>query len=1000
MLRRSLLTIALVSLVTNSFAAEKPAFPPIVDNQPGTPLAANDTLAKWQLPPGFKVELFASEPQVQQPIGITIDPRGRLWIAECYTYADRDKNFDLSMRDRVVILEDSDGDGRCDKRTVFWDQAQKLTSVEVGLGGVWVLCAPQLLFIPDRDGDDVPDGPPEVVLDGFDSNTIRHNIVNGLKWGPDGWLYGRHGIQATSLVGKPGASESQRTKLNCSIWRYHPIRRDFEVVCQGGTNSWGFDYDRHGEMFYINTVIGHLWHVVPGAHYRRMYGVHFNPHLYQYIEQCADHFHWDTREVWSDIRKEKSDSTDAAGGGHAHCGMLIYQGTNWPEEYRGNVFTVNLHGHRLNRDRLERHGAGFVAKHAPDFAKSGDEWFRGIELVTGPDGGVFVIDWSDIGECHENDGVHRSTGRIYKITHGSIKPRPALNLYDMASDNLVLNGIATDNEWFARTARQVIYDRATSGQEVHEQLGVLREKFASNQLDATGRLRALWLMNVIAEVPEPWLIEQLADADEHVRIWCIRLLADRRELSPAAIKALGQLALRESSGLVHLYLASILQRVPLADRWPIARAIATHAEWSSDNMLPLMVWYAIEPAVTVAPTQALDLFSICELPVVRKHIARRLTGAIDTQPAAVDALIARAATEKNEARLLDLLQGMTDALRGWQKAPVPAAWSSASATLAKHEQPEVQRLVRELSVVFGDGRALDDLRKIVVDAQADAAVRRSALAALVTAKADDFAPTLQKLLNDRALVIDAVRGLAAYDDAKSPEQILNVYARLSPEGRAEAVNTLTSRPAYAIALLDALEKGRLQRSDIGAFHARQMLSFNQPQLSERLGKLWGEVRATPQARRDEMERLKAQLTTERLAKADRVAGKATFTKTCANCHVLFGQGKKVGPDLTGGNRKNLDYLLENILDPSATVAADFRMSVYQLADGRVISGVVIEQTDRTITVQSQTTPVTIDRKEIEATQASNQSLMAEGILKPFSEQQIAELIAYLQSNGD
>ena len=279
---------------------------------------------------------------------------------------------------------------------------------------MWALCAPELLFIPDANRDDVPDGKPVVVLDGWDASAVRHNIVNGLKWGPDGWLYGRHGILATSLVGKPGASASQRVPINCGIWRYHPTREVFEAVAHGTTNAWGFDYDDHGEMFFINTVIGHLWHVVPGAHYRRMYGTDFNPHLYQLIEQTADHFHWDTGETWSDIRKGVSPTTDKAGGGHAHSGLMIYLGGNWPDRYRNTVFTVNLHGRRLNNDRLERFEAGYVGKHEPDLLQSDDPWFRGIDLIYGPDGGVYIADWTDVGECHENDGVHRTSGRIYQ----------------------------------------------------------------------------------------------------------------------------------------------------------------------------------------------------------------------------------------------------------------------------------------------------------------------------------------------------------------------------------------------------------------------------------------------------------------------------------------------------------------------------------------------------------------------------------------------------------
>jgi putative membrane-bound dehydrogenase-like protein len=236
--------------------------------------------------------------------------------------------YHKDLRDRIVVFEDGDNDGRFDKRTVFWDGAERLTSVEVGLGGVWALALPNLYFIPDADGDAVPDGPPQVVLDGFEYVAGRHTVANGVRWGPDGWLYGRHGIQSTSRIGPPGTPAEQRTAMNVGIWRYHPTRRVTEVVASGTTNPWGMDWDAHGEPFFINTVIGHLWHVIPGAHYRRMYGDDPTPHMYEVIEQTADHVHWGTGENWTDVRKGVTDVTSAAGGGHAHTGLLIYQAVN------------------------------------------------------------------------------------------------------------------------------------------------------------------------------------------------------------------------------------------------------------------------------------------------------------------------------------------------------------------------------------------------------------------------------------------------------------------------------------------------------------------------------------------------------------------------------------------------------------------------------------------------------------------------------------------------
>src|SRR5205823_3082114 len=237
--------------------------------------------------------------------------------------------------------------------------------------GVFATCAPNLIFIPDRDGDDIPDGPPEILLDGWNTDSIRHNIVNGLKWGPDGWLYGRHGIQATSSVGKPGTPDNARTKLNCAIWRYHPTKKTFEVVCQGGTNPWGHDWDQYGGLFFINTVIGHLWHGIPGAYYKRMYGEHLAPYRYGLIDQAANHFHWDIGKTWHDPSNAGS-GADTLGGGHAHSGLMIYQGDNWPPVWRNRLFTLNFHGRRINQERLEPDGSGVVGRHEPDFVKFAD----------------------------------------------------------------------------------------------------------------------------------------------------------------------------------------------------------------------------------------------------------------------------------------------------------------------------------------------------------------------------------------------------------------------------------------------------------------------------------------------------------------------------------------------------------------------------------------------------------------------------------------------------
>ena len=584
-----------------------------------------DALKGISLPDGFRVQLSAAEPAVQQPIAMAWDSRGRLWVAECYTYAESRVNFDLRLKDRILIFEDTDNDGVFDRRKVFWDQASQLTSIVLGFGGVWAACAPNILFIPDRNGDDVPDAEPEVVLDGFDNDSVRHNIVNGLKWGPDGWLYGRHGILASSEVGVPGTSEEERVRINCSIFRYHPVSKKFDVVCRGTTNSWGHDWDRHGQLFFINSVIGHLWHAVPGARYRRMYGNHFDKFLYELIPQTGDHFHWDQgNEHWADLKKKGMTLTsDAAGGGHAHCGMMIYGADNWPEEYRGHVFTLNLHGRRINQDTLYRQGAGYAGSHADDFMLTRDLWFRGIDLAYGPDGGVFVLDWSDIGECHDSDGIHRTSGRIFKITHGKTKALKK-DLSKLSSLDLAKLQTHT-NEWHVRMARRLLQERAVA----RDDLGQVREhlfELYSGSISTPHRLRAMWALHATGALDEDWLLEQSNDESEHIRVWAIKLLTDGGQVSVKVLSRFVEMAGTDMAGLVQLNLASTLRLLPLAKRWPLATPLVSHKRYSADPVLPLMIWYGINPAVGEDRARAVELLAKCQIPKIRQFIARRLAG--------------------------------------------------------------------------------------------------------------------------------------------------------------------------------------------------------------------------------------------------------------------------------------------------------------------------------------------------------------------------------------
>jgi putative membrane-bound dehydrogenase-like protein len=979
-----------VALRSQLIAAESVA-------SPAGPGAAEQVAAEIEVPAGFHATLFASEPDVQQPIGVATDERGRLWVAENYTYADQATNFDATKRDRVVILEDGDGDGRADRRTLFWDQAQKLTSVEVGYGGVWVLCAPQLLFIPDRNRDDVPDGPPEVVLDGWDQDAVRHNIVNGLRWGPDGWLYGRHGILATSLVGKPGDTDSERKQINCGVWRYHPTRRVFEVVAHGTTNPWGFDFDQHGEMFFINTVIGHLWHLVPGAHYQRMYGADFNPHLYELIGQTADHVHWDAGEKWSDIRLRVSDTTSAAGGGHAHSGLMIYQGDNWPDRYRHSIFTLNFHGRRLNNDRLKRRGSGYVGVHDNDLFFVKDEWFRGIDLLSGADGAVYIADWSDTGECHEADGVHHASGRIYRLAWGTPKALGRFDLHERSDLELVALQLEK-NDWYVRQSRRLLAERHAAGSEMTQAREALFRMF-EEQTEEVQQLRAMWALAAIGAADEQWLWRQLEHPSEHVRVWAIRLLADRESLSPATLERFTNLAGSEQSALVRLYLASALQRMPMEKRWPLAIALAVRLEDAEDRQLPLMIWYGLEPCIAADPQQAIALCGQPIMPLIRRHIARRIASEIDGKGSAVNQLIEIARASADSALQHDILLGISDALRGRRRVPMPAAWNAAVESFSNASAADVKKLAQQLGVLFGDEQAIAQLRTVATDESEEGESRRHAIQSLGEAADSKTLPLLLSLVQDPVVANEAIHALAGYDDPAIPTSIIERYASLEPTGRTLAIDSLVSRPSYALALLRAIENGVVERGDVSAAHARQIVNFNDPSLTSELERLWGAVRAAPEEKRKEIERLRTVLEGGKIADGDAARGRVLFEKTCSACHLLYGKGKTVGPDLTGSDRHNLTYLLENIVDPSGSVGKEFQMTAVLLSSGRAISGVVVGKTERTLTLRTQTEELAVDLQDVEEMVEQQASLMPDGLLTHLTDEQIGDLFSYLHSTA-
>lgn len=973
------------------FHESKPTFDrpavPHLDVHAHAGLSPDEAAAVMSVPEGFEVRLFAGEPDVQQPVAMALDDRGRLWVAEAYSYPHRVP--DDQARDRILIFEDEDGDGRFDSRKVFADKLNLVSGLEVGFGGVWVGAAPEFLFIPDADGDDVPDGPPRVLLDGWGYHDT-HETLNAFIWGPDGWLYGCHGVFTHSLVGVPGTPKEERVPLNAAIWRYHPTRHEFDVFAHGTSNPWGVDFNDHGQAFCTACVIPHLFHVIQGARYQRQAGSHFNRYTYDDIKTIADHVHW----VGGGPHAGNNRSS-AAGGGHAHCGAMIYLGGSWPAEYRDQIFMNNIHGARLNMDRLERAGSGYVGRHGPDFLLANDSWSQVINLRYGPDGQVYMIDWYDENQCHHHntEGHDRTNGRIFKIVYADT-PGVQVDLGQKTDLELVALQLHA-NDWYVRHARRLLQERAQSRPIAPEALAEL-ERLVFDHDDETRRLRALWAWHVVDGVSDDAWLRLLTDENEYVRAWSVQLIGEDGSPDERLLARLGEMARQDESPVVRLYLASAAQRLELSQRWPLVEGLCGWSEDADDHNLVLMYWYAAEPLATADAARLLALASSSPLGQLQEFVVRRIGES--GSPEAIDLLVSALAGVDDSPEQLRFLQGIVRALLGRRQVEMPTDWPQVSAELLSSDDEQVRTLTRTLGVTFGDPAALAATRELLLDAEASIDQRRASIAALLSAKDAELSAALQQLVQDPQLRGDALRGLAAYDDPHTPRVILDAYAQLAPAERRDALATLTSRPAYAQELLSAIERGLLVPSDVSADLVRNLRNLQDESLNRRIGEVWGMVRDTDEDKAGLIAQYTTMLTAKPEREPDVAHGRAVYAKTCLQCHRLFGTGGEVGPELTGSNRANLEYLLSNVLDPSALISKDYLATIIATVDGRILTGIVREENDNAVVLQTANETIVVPRDEIDERQPSSKSMMPDDLFQPLGEDDVRALVAYLATS--
>ncbi len=629
-------------------------------------------VAGMMLTKGFQAELIAAEPEVKQPVAFAIDERGRLWVAEAYSYPQ--KRPEGKGTDRILIFEDVDGDGTFKKRTVFYEGLNLVSGMEVGFGGVWVGAAPELIFIPKDQNDKA--GKPQVLLDGFGLQDT-HETLNSFCWGPDGWLYGNQGVFTSARIGKPGTPDDKRLPLNAGVWRYHPVSHEVEIFAHGGSNQWGLDFNEAGDMFMTHCrsfwggggtsfVIrnAHFWNQANGgfAPFICNDAPAFAPDLKNFMPASA---RWDDGEGGAG-----KPGTTAVYGGHAHVGTMIYLGDNWPEIYRDHLFTNNLFGRQLSQQENVREGSAYQTFHAGyDIMFTPDETYMAIDLQYGPDGAVYMIDWVDMQHCHTPavERIDRTNGRIYRVSWAATYHPVKVDLGKKS--DVELAALQTHhNDWYTRAARQILQERAATGKVDPQAISALAQLTTSPNYAHV--LRALWTLHVIGALDQPTLAAALHHSDDRVRAWAIRLATEDGSTLPP--DALMSLATNDPSPTVRLALASALPVLPAETCWNVSTALSAHAEDAADRFLPKMIWCGLARVITDDFARGFAIADKTPLP----SLADSIRWYASTHAEGRDVLVAHIVSDPEETARKEM-QILAFGLRNDANAPMPKAWPQA-----------------------------------------------------------------------------------------------------------------------------------------------------------------------------------------------------------------------------------------------------------------------------------------------------------------------------------
>jgi putative membrane-bound dehydrogenase-like protein len=946
-------------------------------------------LTKLHVAEGLKIELFAAEPLVRQPVTMTVDDRDRVWVIQYLQYpepaglkkvaGDRYDRITYDRlpkppphgprgADRITILEDTDGDGRADKADDFIDGLNMASGLALGHGGVWVLQSPYLLFYPDRNKDDRSDGEPEVRLVGFGLDDA-HSVANSLQWGPDGWLYGVHGSTVNANV--------RGVKFQQGVWRYHPSTDRFELFSEGGGNTYGLDFDNLG-----NAIAGTNFgvpglHQMQGAYHVKNFGKHGalrNPHAFGYFQHMP---HAGTSV------------------GKLSVGGIFYQSEQWPARFRNKFVTANPLNHALYAIDVRPRGSTFTTQFQERLLWSDDAWFQPVDMAIEADGSMLVADWYDGNINYQRTYRDRNNfdskrGRIYRVSAIEEQSKPDTS---KSTDDVFETSVLR-----ARRSLQSLAEQRDKS------LAPKYAKLLDEADDERQALHALWGLNLCQSLHESddLAVRYLQHRYSAVRAWTVRLLGDESHVTPPVREQLVKMARDEVDVRVRAQLACTAKRLPGDDCLAIAVELARHDEDQTDPYLPLLLWWAVESKTVTDRDQVLSWLENSgdwQRPLLRDTIIPRLARRYASEGgesgfATCAQLLALAPTSADVDRVIG---GMEEQLQGLKQGKMPEALRAPLAKLWEGEN------LPQSLILFTLRMSSDAALREAVARMSDKTIPEGDRIALIDAAGQTGNNAVLKPLLDLFLQTESnsvrsatLASAARFDDPATGKVILEKYRSLGHDLRGEARQILYSRAPWAQQLLQAIERGELNPAEIPYQELPLLQTHTDPSIRKLVHKHWGKVRlVTPQEKRDRMMELGRMLLSET---GDVTRGKMQFMNVCGKCHRLHGDGEKVGPDLTPYPRHELSYLLLHSVDPSAVIRPAYQAVTVVTNDGRVLSGLLAESTPKTVTLlDAKNKRILLAKDDIELVKESEQSLMPEKVFSTLKPEQIRDLFAYLQS---